>query len=197
MRGFAFVLVAGVMGVACSSSNGKTDGGTTDAGRDAATTDAGGDAAAEAGPPQVCMSDAGAPSASEFAGVPSCTAHSCVLAGTLNGGSVIQDFSSTNFSLKSGSFDVDFGGGGHVQLTFSGSLADNTPTNAQGTFLTPSDWSYAPAPSTTVCAGDGTRIMTVGQDGGATQVEFILRCMVGSCDGGAGIDGDLYGCCMQ
>lgn len=192
--GFAFVLVAGIVGVACSS--GGSGGGTAaDAGHDGNTapSDAGADAAAEGGPSAVCLSDAGAPSASEFANVPMCMPHSCLLSWDLNGSSAYQSFTSTNFSLKNGSsFDVDLGAGGHVHLAFTGTLAENMPGNAQGTFLTPSDWSYAPAPSTTVCAGDGTRIMS---SSGGMQVAFILRCLEGGCDGGAGIEGELDGCC--
>jgi hypothetical protein len=191
------VLAVGVVGVACSSG-GSGAGNPADAGRDAATAspDAGADAAAEAGPSRVCMSDAGAPSASEFANVPTCMPHECLLTGTLNGGSAIQSYAPANDTLGGSSFDVDIGAGGHIHLTFSGSLATNVPDNAQGTLLTPSDWPYAPGGSATICAGDGTRIMTTGQDAGGMQVQFIMRCMSGGCDGGAGIDGELDGCCM-
>ncbi len=200
MRSFAFVLVAGVSLAACSSSGGSGGGGSGDAGDGGGLTDAGTDAnpsGSEAAAPEVCMSDAGAPSASEFANVPTCTAHECVLTGTLHGASVIQSYVPGAFAFNNGSgFDVDFGTGGHVHLAFSGQVPDGTAANATGTLLTPSDWAYPPAPSATICAGDGTRIMPTSPDAGSTQVQFILRCMSGGCDGGAGIDGELDGCCM-
>lgn len=198
MRSFAFVFVAGVFLAACSSSgSGGSASGSGDAG---GVADAGTDAnpsGSEAAAPAVCMSDAGAPSASEFGGVPTCTAHECVLTGTLNGASVIQTFVPGAYTFTNGSgFDVDFGMGGHVHLAFS-AVGEGMAANASGTLVTPSDWAYPPGQSATICAGDGTRIMPSTDDAGAMQVQFILRCMSGGCDGGAGIEGELDGCCMQ
>jgi hypothetical protein len=183
---------------ACGSSgNGATpgakDAGSTGDASDASSagTNDGGVDATDAARAAVC-SDAGAPSQGDFAGQGNCPMATCTLTGTLDGKAVQQTYPRGNQwdFINGGSFDADFGTGGHVHLDFQGTILDMQVANANAQVTMPSE---GPRAGQILCGGGGTRIQSIETP---SEVRFILRCMNTPCfGGGTPIEGQLYGCC--
>jgi hypothetical protein len=186
-RAFPLFCATTALLIACGSSSRGGSTPSTDAGASDASDS--GDLDSPAAP--VCTSDAGAPSATEFAGQGDCPKATCTLTGTFDGSPIQQTYArGSQFSfVNGGTFDVDFGTGGKIHLDFSGAIASGEVANATARITMPSE---GPRAGQTLCASSGTRIQQVGTP---DEVRFILRCAEQPCLFGTVIPGELYGCC--
>lgn len=185
--------VALAWAMACSSTSDSTfkaaepDGSTGD------------DSGSSSGGP-MCVSDAGPPSATDFAGQPDCPAHTCTLSGTLAGQPVMKSYPRTmsfNFyagGSGTGEFDAFFGTSGQVHLEFMGPVSAGQVIASTGASKVTMPME-GPMAGATICLGDGSRVEEVSPG----EVRFLLRCMSSPCGLGTGapIDGQMYGCCAN
>jgi hypothetical protein len=183
--------VTGGLGHDASTPQDAPDG-VDSPGDDAAAMDAGADVYSASS----CVSDAGAPSPSDFANAPACIPGSCVIAWSVDGTSGTKTYPlGKAFSFSNGLvFDADFGTGGHIFLNLVGAVPPGQVQPTAGTLTTPSE---GPLADSSLCLADGTRIQFFTE--GGTQIRFLGRCVTESCttEVARPLGGSLIGCCAQ
>jgi hypothetical protein len=125
-----------------------------------------------------------------------CAAGTFVLDGMLDGASADGSyagptgFSFTNFvNDQPGTFDVGFGSGGTLHLTWTMLVEDDATVPATGTILMPSE---GPSAGKTFCVVKGTLSSYGEGEGGG--VSFVLSELASGPCPGADVKGSLAGC---